>query len=571
MMGNARAAWILRGARGFTAACVLVLAGCGDDVTPGGDAAVQDLSLPRDLTTPTNPDALAACEAALLADWAANTPSTGFASPTSAASYDPIITQIMRDFALPGGAVAVVQNGRLVFAKGYGFSDSSAPELVNPDDRFRVASLSKALTSAEVLKLVEAGQLNLDENAFAIISDLQPLPGKTINPQLASITVRHLLEHRGGWNRDSTFDPMFRSIAISQALGQPGPATCEDTIRYMLDQPLQYTPGSTMCYSNFGYCVLGRIIERRSGTTYAQAVTQTVLTPLGAGRIAQGKTLPSLRADNEVLYYDFPGASLATSVFPPNTAQVPWPYGGWYLEAMDSHGAWIASAVDHLRFQVGIDGRATPPDLLSAASETAMLENPNVPTCTPTNGTTPASATSWYGMGWAVNSAGNYWHNGSLDGTTTETVVAKNGYGWSAFFNSRPQNSNALASRLDQDLWTAFNGAGSWIAGDAFDQYGAFTAWLSAMDYGAAVGEQHVAGRWPSRIEGRLTGGAWQFRAEFVPEHAGVDDASAVGLDCVAFRAAQAQRTQAGYLLVSLQSFVDENGLRRFQAAWSQP
>ncbi len=553
------------------------LAGCGDDVTPSHDAAAPDLAAPVDFSAPPDPDALASCEATLINDWTAHVPSTGFASPSAAASYDPIITKIMQDYALPGGSVAVVQNGRLVFAKGYGFADANDPQLVNPDDRFRVASLSKALTSAEILRLVEAGKLDLDESAFAIVSDLQPLPGKTVNPQLASITVRDLLQHRGGWNRDTTFDPMFRSIAISQALGQPGPATCEDTIRYMLDQPLQYAPGSTTCYSNFGYCVLGRIIERRAGaqagTSYAQIVASSVLAPLGADRIIEGRTLPSLRADHEVRYYDFPGASLATSVFPPNSAQVPWPYGGWYLEAMDSHGGWIASTVDHLRFQVGVDGRATPPDLLTAASEAAMLANPNVPSCTPTGGTTPASATSWYGFGWAVNSAGNYWHDGSLDGTTTETVVAKNGYGWSAFFNSRPQNSDALATRLDDDLWTAFNGVQSWIADDRFDQYGAFTDWVDAMDYGAAVGEQQVAGRWPSRVEGRLSsgGGAWQFRAEFVPEHAGVDNASAVGLDCLAFRAADAQHAQEGKMLVSLQSFVDENGARRFQASWSQP
>src|SRR5260221_77047 len=79
---------------------------------------------------------------------------------------------------------------------------------------------------------------------------------------LSQIRLRNLLQHTGGWNRDTDGDPMFLSKTIAQALAEPGPASCEDTIRYMLDKPLRYTPGTTMCYSNFGYCVLGRVVEK---------------------------------------------------------------------------------------------------------------------------------------------------------------------------------------------------------------------------------------------------------------------------------------------------------------------
>src|SRR5262249_26248633 len=156
------------------------------------------------------------------------------------------------------------------------------------------------------------------------------------------------------------------------------------------------------------------------------------------------------RADNEVLYYPYPGQPLTTSVFPSVSGLVPWPYGGWYLEAMDSHGAWIASPVDLLRFQVRVDGRATPPDLLQPSSEAEMHANPQVPSCNADGSTNPTDPGYWYGFGWQVNQYGNYWHTGSLDGTATEDVIASNGFSWAAFFNTRPADGTFFG-RLDRD------------------------------------------------------------------------------------------------------------------------
>jgi N-acyl-D-amino-acid deacylase len=543
---------------------ILPVDGAAPDLAPS-----PDLAPPRDLAPP-NGDALAACEAQLIAGWQAQRPALGFATPSAAASYDAVIGKLMDDFAVPGASVAVVQNGKLVLARAYGFADRDAPQLVNPDHRFRLASVSKQITSAAVLKLVEAGKLGLDDKAFSIISDIQPLPGKTINPQLANITVRNLLQHTGGWNRDTgpIYDPMFDSGIVSTALGQPRPATCTDTIRYMLDKPLQYTPGSTTCYSNFGYCVLGRVIERRAGSDYATAVTSSVLQPLGAARIVQGQTLQ--RADNEVNYYDYPGAPLVRSVFPNITAMVPRPYGGWYLEAMDSHGAWIASAVDHLRFQVGVDRRPQPPDLLSTASETAMLADPNVPSCTSTGGTTPADPNYWYGFGWSVNSSNNYWHNGSLDGTTTETVVASNGFGWTLLLNTRSSNSDVLGGRVDGDLWTAFSGTKAWVQADLFDQYTAFSGWMAEPAFAVLLADGQNTGLYPSRLEGRGAVGGPEYRAQMVPLHAPMINVNGYGLDCEAYVAEQAQLTAQGYLLINLQWYRDASGARRFQASWQK-
>lgn len=551
------------------ALAMLLVAGCDDAATPTG----ADLAAPADLAIA--PDASlenAACEQALFAGWRANLPSVGMASKGAAASYDAVIGKLMRDFGVPGGAVAVMKDGRLVFAKGYGFADRDDPQLTHPDDLFRVASVSKQVTAAAILKLIEMGKLALDEKPFDILADLQPLPGKSRAPKLAAITIQNLLQHSGGWNRDSTYDPMFRAPTIAAALGTMGPPDGNGIIRYMLDKAPTYDAGTTYCYSNFGYCVLGRIIERRGGLPYDQFVKQHVLGPLGAKRMALGRSFEDERADGEVRYYDYPGAPMAQSVFPDRPGQVPWPYGGYSQEEMDANGGWIASPIDLLRFQRSLDGRQPPADILAANSIAKMIENPLIPVYCTANGKTAAFAdvnAYWYGFGWQVNKYKNWWHTGSLPGTMTEVVRADNGFGWAAFFNTRPQDSGGFINRLDQDLWTALNGAkNDWPTQDWFDQYDAFSPWLAEGDFAKAADQARMTGLHASRLEGRSAGGRKEFRAQWATVPPGTSFEAAIDLDCLSFEAARARNDGAGASLTNLQSFADGAGRRRFQAIW---
>ncbi|HXO20807.1 MAG TPA: serine hydrolase domain-containing protein [Thermoanaerobaculia bacterium] len=191
-------------------------------------------------------------------------PRTGTEVP-ELASFDRIVPSLMAKWGVPGAAVAVVQEGRLILARGYGWADREARQPVQPDSLFRIASLSKSLTSAAILQLVEEGKLRLDDKAFDLLKDLRPRAGARVNPQLRQITLRNLLQHSGGWDSGKSFDPMFRSREIAGAMGVPTPAGPEAIVRYMLDQPLQFTPGTAYAYSNFGYCVLGRVIEKVTG------------------------------------------------------------------------------------------------------------------------------------------------------------------------------------------------------------------------------------------------------------------------------------------------------------------
>ena len=112
-------------------------------------------------------------------------------------------------------------------------------------------------------------------------------------------------------------------------------------ITVMLSQPIQHPPGTYYAYSNFGYVLLGRVIEQVSGLAYEQYVQQNILKPLGIGRQKLGATQQSDTVNGEVTYYDVPGAALVPSVFSFVTTPVPAPYGQHFMEDVDSAGECV--------------------------------------------------------------------------------------------------------------------------------------------------------------------------------------------------------------------------------------
>ena len=232
-------------------------------------------------------------------DTAAAMPVSGLAVP-SLSGVDKAISALMTQWGIPGGTMGIVKDGRLVYARGFGYADVEAKKVATPDALFRIASVSKPVTKAAILKLVEQGRFSLDAPAFALLPQLTPLPGATVDPRLRTITVRHLVDHTGGWDRMMTFDPMFRPTEIAVATGTPAPASADAIVRYMLGQPLSFDPGTRYAYSNFGYSVLGRIIERVTGMSYDQYVKEAVLAPAGVSRMRLGRTLYANRAADEV-------------------------------------------------------------------------------------------------------------------------------------------------------------------------------------------------------------------------------------------------------------------------------
>ncbi|HEV3259408.1 MAG TPA: serine hydrolase domain-containing protein [Gemmataceae bacterium] len=267
--------------------------------------------------------------------------------PAGAEAFDRAMRKYMKERHIGAGTLAVSRNGKLLLARGYGFADAARKRRVQPDDPLRIASVTKPITAAAIRTLVRQRKLSLDTKVFPLLG-LKPPAGRKADPRLKDITVRHLLEHRGGWDLKKTFDPMFRPLEIAAALGRPGPAGARDVVRYMMGQPLQFKPGARESYSNFGYCVLGRVIEKVTGQSYVAYVRQKILAPLGVRSVELGRSLPRDRNRREPLYVD-PGKG-RNLLKPQSKELVPAPDGTFYLEAMDSHGGLIASSRDLLRF-----------------------------------------------------------------------------------------------------------------------------------------------------------------------------------------------------------------------------
>lgn len=391
--------------------------------------------------------------------------STGTVVP-ELAPIDELASSFLDQHGAPSVSIAVTDGGRLVYARAFGYADVAGRELARPQSRYRIASISKPITSAAIFLLVQEGKLKLDDKIFEILAGYKP-PGEDaeIDPRLAEITVLHCLQHSGGWDRDQSFDAMFRSVDFAKALELPPPADQDAVIRNMMAQPLDFDPGTRQAYSNFGYCLLGRVIAKLGGTgDYAGYVKQHILDPAGALGMAQGRSLPGRRLDGEVRYYSpFRGPSVFAESL---GRRVPYPYGGWNLEAMDSHGAWVASAIDLARFAVSFDGEGA---LLKAETREQLFALPNGKIALDENGKRKASC---YAAGWRRAEAADgvtFSHGGALAGTSSYIVKRPDGRNWVVLFNTRRSaRGSYLPSAIRSELNRILDQVRDWPTHDLF-------------------------------------------------------------------------------------------------------
>jgi N-acyl-D-amino-acid deacylase len=348
-------------------------------------------------------------------------PATGNAG-AELARFDEWMKEFMAEHKVPGGALAIVRDGNVVYSRGFGWADRETKEPVAPDALFRIASVSKPITAVAILKLVEQGKLSLSDK---VLDHLKYDPhfekdGK-VDERWRRVTIDHCLTHRGGWDRDKSYDPMFQALRMSRSMGVELPILPEHIIRYQLGQPLDFDPGERYAYSNFGYSLLGRIIEKVTGQPYASYVQAELLAPLGINRARLGGSLKEERATGEVCYYDAKNAE-GTAVTGPGagTSKVPISYGVWRQETLDSHGGWIASASDLALFAAAFDladgGKRTRGGLLKAETVREMF----TPRAAIPAANDKSKISAHYGFGWSVKDE-------PLAGGTSGTVARHGG------------------------------------------------------------------------------------------------------------------------------------------------
>ncbi len=362
---------------------------------------------------------------------------------TTSAPLDELFKSFLHEHQIPGATVAVSYRGKILYCRGFGYSNLEQKNKMRPNTQMRIASVSKPITGAAITQLVDRGRLRLDDTVFDVLEFTPTYPKsvrpKPVNGNFKTITIQQLLHHTGGFDRKASYDPMFRSTTVAQAFRKPLPASSTDIIGYMMSQPLDFKPGSKMAYSNFGYCLLGRVIEKVSGTTYEKYVQDNILKPVGANETLLGRTKEDLRFQNEAKYY-LREQSYARSVVG-DTKSVKSQYGAWNLEAMDAHGGWVSTASDLAKFASEFDNLKTC-RLMSAPAVQSMFTAPTY--------FKRANAERYYGFGWSVvnrQSRLNAYHMGSLPGTSSLLVRRYDGFNWAVLFNCRKTLSGKEPAR----------------------------------------------------------------------------------------------------------------------------
>ena len=382
-------------------------------------------------------------------------------------SVDQHVRQFLQTYRIPGAAVALTDRGRAALTRGYGYADLTTQDQVLPQSLFRIASLSKPITAVAILQLIEKGKLKIDDKIVDVLK-LEPwieVSKEKFDSRWRDVTIGYLLEHRGGWDRDKSMDAMFQSVRFAEQQRVSPPAAATAIIRAMLLEKLDFAPGERYAYSNFGYCLLGRAIEQKTGLSYEQAVKTSVLASLGIEDMRLGKTRLAGRAAGEVRYYH-PGK--ARSVFASDQGElVPVPYGAWNLEAMDAHGGWLASAEDLAKFAIAFDSPERCP-ILSAASIERMHRRPNGLAGYTEDGK-PKDV--YYSLGWQnrtlTGGRVNHWHTGSLDGTAAILIRRADGRNLIGLLNTRTSPvKKDLIGELDAMLHRAADSVERWPQGE---------------------------------------------------------------------------------------------------------
>ena len=232
-------------------------------------------------------------------------------TPLSAlAPVDQAVQIFMQSNGVRAAQVAIAKNGGMKVSHGYSWAEP-AYRVTQPTDRFLLASCSKMFCEAAIQSLYTAGKLQPGTKVYPLLGFSGPA-----DPRSDTITVQQLLDHQGGYNDGrnpklpaTPLDPTYSMRQIGQALGHVVTNKL-DIAHYMYGQPLQFTPGTGTAYSNYGYLLLGAVVEKVTGMSYHAYLAQAVLQPAGVSEVevfptrAAGRTAHQAIAEDEGLGQD---------------------------------------------------------------------------------------------------------------------------------------------------------------------------------------------------------------------------------------------------------------------------
>ena len=309
-------------------------------------------------------------------------------------------------------SVAVVYDGQVIHS--YAASSRKSSRAVDEQTSFRIASISKILTAVTVLKLVEQGQLELDEPIVGRVAD--NIGVMLADSRARDISVKQLLAHTSGI---SNFLEIFFDIGAYDQMSM---------LSEILGQSLSTEPGSAYKYSNVNYVLLGKAIELVTGLSYHDAVEQLVLAPLG---------LQSFRL-------------VGTYEFGPSDALHAVSGGRTYMEQLGAAGAWVATAIDVAKMVDSINADSPTLHILNAD----LMELMKAPA-------TPKPVTPiWdYGLGLRLFVSGEWGHSGSIENVHSMAVHRPDGLVVAVLVNgSKPKETDDLIGAINDAVLAARTG-----------------------------------------------------------------------------------------------------------------
>lgn len=364
---------------------------------------------------------------------------------------DASILRFMRYWGIRGGSFALMRNDSLLYAKGYGYSNTEDSIRCEVKNIFRVASVSKLITAVAIMHLHETGKLSPQDTVFGqdgILCDSLFLNIR--DKRIKNITVEHLLRHTSGFSNPHG-DAAFNMELVARFLGKPLPLTMDDMVLYATKIRLRAKPGGWYNYSNLGYIILSKIIEKVSGMPYETYMKDSILAPMGCYDMHLANNYSEGFRENEVDYYEVKEAE-PVPAFDGSDTLVMKSHGGNDVHGLYGAGGWVASPVELLKIVSAINKCPIKEDFLTPESIDFM---------------TPYGKNS-KPAGWASSNSRTWLRTGSMAGTSALIKVQRDGLTWVFISNSSSWNGPGLARQMNREITRAIQRVKEWPKVDYF-------------------------------------------------------------------------------------------------------
>jgi CubicO group peptidase (beta-lactamase class C family) len=303
------------------------------------------------------------------------------------------------------GAILIAHHGHVLFDEARGMADSAKQIPNTPDTQFCIGSMNKMFTAVAILQLVQQGKLSLDTPIATYWPDYP-------NHDLAAhVTIRELLNHTGGTG--DIFTPDYEAHRVETRI-------LADYVKLFGSRPVTFEPGTRFEYSNYGFILLGRIIEIVSGEPYHSFVREHIYLP--AGMLHTDSRPESDHVVNRAIGYTHSSADLV-----PNNTQMPW--------SGTSAGGGYSTVHDLFLFAQALQSaKILKPDLLQEATKGSPVRHD-------------------YGMGFYVLPDGGYGHGGGAPGINGELhILPHSGYILVALANRDPRMATNMVDFITSVL-----------------------------------------------------------------------------------------------------------------------